>query len=102
MDLIGVEVNLSVTESVFAATQFDNRYAPNLVQQELVRAGHFGRKRKRGFYDYRPSAVKPQALGLAPVGPVPAVNVAADLGLLAPLVERQRGAGLRTRVDEAL
>jgi 3-hydroxybutyryl-CoA dehydrogenase len=102
MDLIGVEVNLSVTESVFAATQFDNRYAPNLIQQELVRAGHFGRKSGRGFYDYRPTAVKPQALGLAPVGPVPAVSVAADLGLLAPLVERLRGAGLRTNVDDAL
>jgi 3-hydroxybutyryl-CoA dehydrogenase len=102
MDLIGVEVNLSVTESVWAATQYDNRYAPNLIQQELVRAGHFGRKSGRGFYDYRPTAVKPQALGLAPVGPVPAVAVATDLGLLTPLVERLRGAGLRTNVDDSL
>ena len=52
IDLIGVETNLSVTESVWAATQYDPRYAPNLIQQELARAGHFGRKSGRGFYDY--------------------------------------------------
>ena len=44
MDLIGLDVNLSVTESVFQATAFDPRYAPHLVQQELVRSGRFGRK----------------------------------------------------------
>jgi len=52
IDLIGADVNLSVTESVFAATGWDTRYAPNLIQQELVRAGRFGRKTGRGFYDY--------------------------------------------------
>lgn len=102
MDLIGVEVNLSVTESVFAATQYDNRYAPHPIQQELVRAGHFGRKSGRGFYDYRPTATKPHAVGLAPAHQVPALRVARDAGLLAPLVERLRAAGVEIAPDHGL
>lgn len=102
IDLIGVEVNLSVTESVWAATQYDNRYAPNLIQQELACAGHFGRKSGRGFYDYRAGASKPVAEPVPPQGPLPALNVARDMGLLAPLIERLRGAGASTNTDEQL
>jgi 3-hydroxybutyryl-CoA dehydrogenase len=102
IDLIGVEVNLSVTESVWAATQYDNRYAPHLIQQELARAGHFGRKSGRGFYDYRPTARRPHAVGLAPVGEVPTLRVARDAGLLAPLVERLAHAGVGLDVDSRL
>jgi 3-hydroxybutyryl-CoA dehydrogenase len=102
MDLIGVEVNLSVTESVFAATQYDNRYAPHILQQELVRAGHYGRKSGRGFYDYRPTAAKPHAVGLAPAADVPALRVAAEPGLLAPLVHRLQAAGVGLTPDHGL
>lgn len=52
MDLIGIDVNLSVTKSVFEATYFDPRYAPTLYQEELVRAGKLGRKTSEGFYKY--------------------------------------------------
>lgn len=52
MDLIGLDVNLSVTQSVYEATAFDPRYAPSLLQQELVRAGKLGRKSGEGFYIY--------------------------------------------------
>jgi 3-hydroxybutyryl-CoA dehydrogenase len=102
IDLIGVEVNLSVTESVWAATQYDNRYAPNLIQQELVRAGHFGRKNGRGFYDYRDGAAKPALVTVEPASAQPSLVVAAEPGLLAPLVERLRGAGVPTTVDPEL
>ncbi len=102
MDLIGVEVNLSVTESVYALTQYDNRYAPHHIQQELVRAGHFGRKSGRGFYDYRPTAARPHAVGLTPVGEPPVLRTPTQIGLLAPLVERLQLAGLQVDVDPRL
>ena len=72
IDLIGAEVNLSVTESVFAATAWDNRYAPHIIQQELVRAGRFGRKTGHGFYDYAEGAKPPVAATVAAAGRAPA------------------------------
>ena len=52
MDLIGHDTNFAVTESVFAANFGDKRYAPSLVQRELVDGGLLGRKSGRGFYAY--------------------------------------------------
>ncbi len=60
MDFIGNDVNYAVTESVFAAFFYDPRYRPALTQRRLVDAGMYGRKRGRGYYDYRPAAVKPE------------------------------------------
>lgn len=61
MDLIGHDVNFSVTQSVHAAYFGDPRYTPSVVQQELVNAGFLGRKSGRGFYRYGDDAAKPQA-----------------------------------------
>ena len=52
MDLIGHDTNFAVTRSVYEANFFDKRYAPSLIQQELVDGGLLGRKSGRGFYDY--------------------------------------------------
>ena len=103
MDLIGVEVNLSVTTSVFEATAFDPRYAPHLIQQELVRSGRFGRKTNHGFYRYEGG--KPQGVAITPVVPsaqVPVLRCASDMGLLAPLVQRLAAAGVTLRPDDSL
>lgn len=51
-DLIGQDVNYAVTDSVYQAFYQDPRFTPSLVQQELVAAGHLGRKSGRGFYRY--------------------------------------------------
>ncbi len=61
MDLIGHDVNYSVTQSVFNAYYGDPRFAPSVVQQELVNAGFLGRKTSRGFYRYGDGVAMPQA-----------------------------------------
>ena len=52
MDLIGIDVNLSVTESVYKAFFDEPRFKPHRLQQEMVDAKRYGRKTKKGFYSY--------------------------------------------------
>lgn len=61
MDLIGHDVNYSVTQSVFNAYYNDPRFTPSVIQQELVNAGFLGRKSGRGFYAYGDGASVPAA-----------------------------------------
>lgn len=58
-DLIGQDVNFSVTQSVYQAFFYEPRYRPSLVQKELVDAGCFGRKSGQGFYDYSQTPANP-------------------------------------------
>ena len=60
MDFIGHDINFAVTQSVYAGTFGDPRYRPSVTQQRLVEAGFWGRKRDRGFYDYRSGAIPPE------------------------------------------
>jgi 3-hydroxybutyryl-CoA dehydrogenase len=52
MDLIGLDVNLATTESVFARTE-ERRLAPIEMQRQMVAQGRLGRKTGTGFYTYR-------------------------------------------------
>lgn len=52
MDLIGVDINFSVTTSMYNAFHQDGKFRPSKIQQQKVEAGHFGKKSGRGFYDY--------------------------------------------------
>ena len=52
MDLIGIDINFAVTQSVYAAYFGEPRYRPHPIQQRMVEAGAIGRKAGRGFYDY--------------------------------------------------
>jgi 3-hydroxybutyryl-CoA dehydrogenase len=52
MDLIGIDVNFAVTQSVYHAFFEDARYRPHPIQQRMVEAGTLGRKTGRGFYSY--------------------------------------------------
>src|SRR6476661_1483078 len=52
MDLIGIDVNFAVTESVYAAFFNEPRYRPHPIQRRMVESGMIGRKAGRGFYIY--------------------------------------------------
>ena len=104
MDLIGLDVNLSVTESVFQATAYDPRYAPHVIQQELVRSGRFGRKSGRGFYDHGQGAA-PRAVHAVPAAAdanAATVHCASQPGLLLPLLKRLQAAGVHVVTREGL
>ena len=51
-DLIGLEVNLAVTESVWERSGRPLRFEPPVVQKQLAERGEFGQKSGRGVYDY--------------------------------------------------
>ena len=85
MDLIGNDVNYSVTTSVFGALNNDPRYAPSDIQRRMVEAGQLGKKSGVGYYDYRNGSKPPapkadRALGARIVDRVLAmlINEAAD------------------------
>lgn len=52
MDLIGVEINHSVTQSLYESYFYEPRFQPSLIQQKKVDAGLWGRKTQEGFYKY--------------------------------------------------
>lgn len=59
VDLVGLDVNYSVSRSVWE--QFDRaaRFAPHEIQGRLVERGHLGRKTGRGFYAYEEGRAVP-------------------------------------------
>ncbi|KQR93759.1 3-hydroxybutyryl-CoA dehydrogenase [Chryseobacterium sp. Leaf180] len=60
MDLIGVDVNFSVTKTVYNEYFYDPKYKPSLLQQRMSEAKLHGRKTGKGFYDYAEGALKPE------------------------------------------
>ncbi len=52
MDLIGMDINLSVSQSIYQAFNNTERFKPSLLQIEKVKNGNLGRKSGKGFYEY--------------------------------------------------
>jgi 3-hydroxybutyryl-CoA dehydrogenase len=52
IDLIGLDVNLSVARSFYAQGGEPERWRPSQIQERLVAEGRLGRKSGHGFYDY--------------------------------------------------
>jgi 3-hydroxybutyryl-CoA dehydrogenase len=52
IDLIGCDVNLAVTQSVYDAYFQEPKYRPHPIQKRMVESGRLGQKTGRGFYDY--------------------------------------------------
>ncbi len=97
MDLIGHDVNFSVTQSVFNAYFGDPRFMPSVLQQEMVNAGFLGRKSGRGFYQYGDDAVKAAPRTEAARARPEAVGVSIEPGVrfavTEPIEQRLRAAG---------
>ena len=51
-DLIGHDVNYTVTETVWSQFYYDPRFRPSITQKRLKESGLLGRKSGRGFYNY--------------------------------------------------
>ena len=87
-DFIGQDVNLAVGTSVWEQTGRDPRYEPTRLQQDLVAAGHLGRKTGRGVYRYGPDGraleAEPDDVRLAELlgGPVETNPVTRTLAML--------------------
>ena len=52
MDLIGMDVNLAVSQSLYDAFEKEERFAPSPIQKDKVAKGELGRKTGKGFYEY--------------------------------------------------
>ena len=88
MDLIGHDVNFSVTQSVHQAYFGDPRFTPSVLQQEMVNAGFFGRKSGRGFYQYGEGHSVPAAQTEAAHARPTAVSVSSEPGVTHPVINQ--------------
>jgi len=94
MDLIGLDVNFAVTKSVWEAYFHDPRFAPSILQAELVAGGRLGRKSGRGFYDYAADARKPSPATESAKPRPSKITAVGDGTLVDGLRERFASAGL--------
>ncbi|MEP6845113.1 MAG: 3-hydroxyacyl-CoA dehydrogenase NAD-binding domain-containing protein [Panacibacter sp.] len=54
MDLIGIDINYSVSNIVWEALGKPSRLKPSAIQKQKVDKGELGRKTGKGFYNYKP------------------------------------------------
>jgi 3-hydroxybutyryl-CoA dehydrogenase len=50
MDMIGIDINYSVSQSIFNSFHQEPRFRPSVLQKQKVEAGELGRKSGKGFY----------------------------------------------------
>ncbi|MFI2910307.1 3-hydroxyacyl-CoA dehydrogenase [Streptomyces sp. PDY-4] len=96
-DLIGQDVNESVTHSVWRSFFQDARFTPSLAQRRLVESGRLGRKTGRGWYDHADGAERPEPHTADPAEPPVYVIAEGGLGPASELLALIREAGVEVR-----
>ncbi|MGW4511329.1 3-hydroxyacyl-CoA dehydrogenase [Streptomyces sp. NPDC004393] len=99
-DLIGQDVNESVTRSVWDSFFQDVRFTPSLAQRRLVESGRLGRKAGQGWYGYGDAAERPEPHTAEPAQAPAYVVAEGDLGPASELLALIREAGIGFREDE--
>ncbi|MEV8043789.1 3-hydroxyacyl-CoA dehydrogenase [Streptomyces griseoluteus] len=99
-DLIGQDVNESVTHSVWNSFFQDVRFTPSLAQRRLVESGRLGRKSGQGWYDYAEDAERPEPHTAEKEKPPAHVTVEGDLGPAAGLLPLIREAGIAVHEED--
>ncbi|MET9813550.1 3-hydroxyacyl-CoA dehydrogenase [Streptomyces sp. NPDC006355] len=99
-DLIGQDVNESVTRSVWESFFQDVRFAPSLAQRRLVESGRLGRKTGQGWYDHGEGAERPEPDTAERRQPPAYVVAEGDLGPASELLAMIREAGVQVREED--
>ncbi|MEU7962445.1 3-hydroxyacyl-CoA dehydrogenase [Streptomyces sp. NPDC049097] len=99
-DLIGQDVNESVTRSVWESFFHDVRFTPSLAQRRLVESGRLGRKSGQGWYDYADDAERSEPHTAERAQPPAYVVAEGDLGPASELLALIREAGIGVREDD--
>lgn len=97
MDLIGLDVNLAATTSMWEQTFGEPRYRPHPIQIGMVQQGDLGRKAGRGFYRYDTESQAPSFDPPAASSEAEGLVVLSDGSWAPGLAERLAAAGFSMR-----
>jgi 3-hydroxybutyryl-CoA dehydrogenase len=100
MDLTGIDVNFQATSHIYQGYQHDTRLKTTSLHELMSNAGLYGRKTKRGFFDYS-GEKSPAILADDPVA-VPAVFAASVAEPAPGFDELRRACGLVEGSDTVL
>jgi 3-hydroxybutyryl-CoA dehydrogenase len=101
MDLIGNDVNLAVTTSIYEQLYHEPRFRPSFLQRRLVSSGNLGQKSGRGWYDYGANTSDPAPTRSADDLPsLGSVDIAVDAPLGRALASALQQAGISVRISD--
>ncbi len=87
LDLIGLDVNLTIARSFFAQGGEPERWRPSPIQERLVEEGRLGRKSGQGYYAYGKGIER---------------ELDPELGILAPTLDPEKLARIDPAAGEVL
>jgi 3-hydroxybutyryl-CoA dehydrogenase len=52
LDTAGLDTDLALSEAMYERTYHNSRFRPSAMEKQMVEAGLYGKKSKKGFYNY--------------------------------------------------